>query len=336
MSDNSTGTTRLQNLSHAHWQAAVLQAALKLELFTAISEGAREISQIAQKIAVNPEKTQCLIDVCSSLGLIELRGGLYYNAPDVERHAVKGNKSYIGPWLMQSEEAFKSWADITPRLKSNEPPLPHGIYEEAWMNTEAACLLNRSTYNIGLASGYRLAHRFDFAPYSLLLDLGGGSGAYCIAICSTCPNMRAIVIDYPAICTAAEEIIAEAGLSDRITTHPGDLLEVDFPPDADLMLMSSNLPNFTSFGLATVYRKAFNAMKKGGAIIILGEALADDRSGPLGPALWNLDECLRRGIGEGHTMSEVCNLLKEAGFTDCQVSDWVPGMLTKFVAHKPR
>jgi len=89
MSDSSTGTTRLQNLSKAHWQAAVFQAALRLELFTTISEGAREISQIAQKIGVNPKKTQTLADVCSSLGLIELKKGLYYNAPDVERYAVK-------------------------------------------------------------------------------------------------------------------------------------------------------------------------------------------------------------------------------------------------------
>jgi len=161
---------------------------------------------------------------------------------------------------------------------------------------EAARLLNRSTYNIGLGSGYRLAHRFDFSPYSLLLDLGGGSGAYCIAICSTYPDMKAIVVDYPPICASAEEIIAEAGLSERITTHPGDLLEVDFPTGANVMLMSSNLPNFTSSGLATVYRKAFNAMERGGAMIILGEALDDDRSGPLGPALWNLDECLRGGM----------------------------------------
>ena len=336
MSDSSTGTARLQNLSRGHWQAGALQAAIRLELFTAIAEGAKEITEIAEKIGLNLKNAQTLIDVCSSLGLVEMKDGEYHNAPDVERHLVKGQRGYIGPWLLQGEEAFKFWADITPILKTNKPPLPQGIYGAAWTDEEAAHRLNQSTYNIGLGSGYRLAHRFDFTPYSLLLDLGGGSGCYSIAICSTHSHMKAIVLDYPTVCKSTERFIADAGLSERITTHPGDLLEADFPTGGNVMLMSSNLPNFSASGLATVYRKAFDAMEKGGAIIILGEALYDDRGGPLASALWNLDETLRGGWGESHTVSEVCNLLKDAGFTDCEVSEWVSGVLTRFIAHKPK
>jgi hypothetical protein len=148
--------------------------------------------------------------------------------------------------------------------------------------------------------------------------------------------MEAIVMDYPTICTSAKEFIADAGLSERVTTYPGDLLEVDFPRGADVMLMSSNLPDFRSSGLATVYGKAFVAMEKGGVIIILGEALRDDRSGPLEPALWNLDDALSGSHGDSHTISEVCQLLVEAGFKDCEVSEFVPDLLTMFVAHKAR
>ena len=333
--ERPTGTARLQNLSRGHWQAGALQAAIKLDLFTAIAEGAREISQISQKTELNLKNAQTLMDFCLSLGLVEVKDGVYHNAPDVGRHLVRGQRGYIGPWLTQDQEAFRFWADITPILKSNKPPLPHGIYGAAWTDVEAAHHLNQSTHNIGLGSGYKLAHRFDFTPCSLLLDLGGGSGCYSIAICSTYPQMKAIVLDYPTICESADRFIDEADLSERITTHPGDLLEVEFPSGADVMLMSSNLPNFSTSGLAMVYRKAFDAMKKGGTIIILGEILYDDRSGPLASALWNLDEILHGGWGESHTISEVCNLLRDAGFTDCEASDWVPGVLSRFVAHKP-
>jgi hypothetical protein len=336
MNDIPTGTTRLQNLSRAHWQSAALQAALNLDFFTVISGGASEISQIAQKTGLDVRKAQLLADVLSSLGLIETKDGKYQNAPDVERHAVKDKKGYIGTWLIHDEEAFKSWANILPQLKSNDPPKPHGLYGEPWTDLEAARRLNRATYNIGIGSGYRLAHRFDFTPHHMLLDLGGGSGAYSIAICNTYPNMRAIVLDYPTICQAAAEIIAEAGLSDRIGTHPGDLTEVDFPSGGDVMLMSSNLPDFSRSALEIVYNKAFHAMEKGGTMIILGEALYDDRSGPLASALWNFDQLRRGGKGESHTISQVCSLLEEAGFRDFEVSDWVPGILTSFFAHKPK
>ena len=333
----STGSLRLQNLAHAYKQSGALKAAINLDLFTVIAHGAREISQIAEEIGLSHQIAQKLADVCSSLGLLEYKdGGLYYNAPDVESHLVKGEKGYLGPWLTAGEEAFNLWADIAPILKGDKPPVAKGTYEQAWKDVDAARRTNRRTYNIGVGAGYRLARSFDFSPYSLLLDLGGGSGAYSIAIALTYPEMKAVVMDYPTVCTSAEEFIADAGLSERITTHPGDLLTVDFPSGADVMLMSSNMPNFSTSGLATVYRKAFSAMEKGGAIIILGEAMYDNRNGPLESAYWHLEETLAGGPGETHTISEVCQLLEKAGFTGCEVSEFAPGLLTRFIAHKPK
>ena len=331
----STGTLRLQNLAHAYKQTGALKAAMDLDLFTVISQGAREISRIAQEIGLNPRITRKLVDVCASLGLLEVKDGLYYNAPDVERHLVRGKRGYLNFWLQQEEERFKLWANITPILKGEKPPVSKGNYTEAWNSEDAARFMNRSTYNIGLGAGYKLVREFDFSPYSLLLDLGGGSGCYSIAIASTYPQMKAIVLDYPTICVSSAEIIAEAGLSERITTHPGDLLEVAFPSGGDIMLMSSNLPNFSTSALATVYHKAFEAMEKGGAIIILGEALNDDHSGPVEPALWDLEEYLLGGAGDNYTKADVCQLVRDAGFVDCEVSDFAPGLLTRFVAHKP-
>jgi len=245
----STGSQRLQNLAHAYKQAGALKAAIKLDLFTVISNGSREISQIAQKIGVNQQHVQKLADICSSLDLIEFKDGLYYNAPDVEKYLVKGERGYLGPWLLQSDAQFNMWTDITPILKGEKPTLGKGTYEKAWQDEEAARQLNQRTFNIGLGAGYRLARTVDFSRYSLLLDLGGGSGAYSIAIATTHPHMKAIIIDYPTVCASARDYISEADLSERVTTHPGDLLEIDYPSGADVMLMSSNMPNFTTSGL---------------------------------------------------------------------------------------
>ena len=332
----SMGTLRLQNLAHGHRQAGVLKAAIKLDLFTAIARGAREISQIAQEAGLSRQNAEKLVNVCSALALLEFKDGLYYNAPDVERHLVKGGKSYLGPWLLGDEEEFDLWSDIAPILKGERPPTGKGVYEQVWKDEEVARRLNQATFSIGLGAGYGLSRSWDFSPYSLLLDLGGGSGGYSIAIAWAYPKIRAIVMDYPTVCISADEFVAEAGLSDRITTHPGDLLTVDFPLGADVMLMSSNLPNFSTSGLETVYRKAFDAMEAGGSMIVLGEAVDDDRSGPVEPALWQLHDTLVGGPGEPHYISDVRHLLTEAGFIDCEVSEFLPGLLTRFVASKPK
>ena len=333
----SDGSLRLQNLARAYKHAGALKAGIQLDLFTVIAHGSRKISQIAKETGLSLQNAQKLADVCSSLGLLEFKDGLYHNSPDVERYLVKGEKSYLGPWLGSEEEAsFKLWSDVAPILKGDKPPVSTGVYEEPWKDLEAARRLNKSTYNVGIGGGYRLARLFDFSSYSLLIDLGGGSGAYCIAIASKYPEIKGIVIDYPTVCTSAEEFIADAGLSDRITTHPGDLLEVDFPTGADVMLLSSNLPNFSNSGLKAVFQKAFDALEKGGTMIVLGEAIYDDRSGPLQTALWYLDESILGGQGETRTVSETCDFLEEAGFKDFRVSEFAPGLLTMITAQKPK
>jgi len=331
------GSSRLQNLARAYKHAGVLKAGIKLDFFTVIAHGAREISQIAKETGLSNQNAQKLAVACSSLGLLEFKDGLFYNAPDVERYLVKGETGYLGIWLgTETEEKFRLWSDVASFLKGDRTPVSTGTYDEAWKDIEAARRLNQRTFNVGIGGGHRLAKFFDFSPYSLLLDLGGGSGAYCIALASKFPGLRAIVLDYPTVCASAEEFIAEAGFSDRITTHPGDLLEVDFPSGADVMLLSSNLPNFDNLGLTTVFRKAFDAMEKGGVMIVLGEAIYNDRSGPLQAALWYLDESILGGPGEVRTITETCDFLNEAGFKDCNVSEFAPDLLTMITAHKPK
>lgn len=294
------------------------------------------MAQIAQKTGLSLWAAQKIVDACAALGLLQRREGLYYNASDVEKYLVRGKPGYRGIWMTLGKASFAMWTEVAAILRGDRPPWGEGFYHEAWKNEEVAHLMNQATFNIGLGSGYRLARSFDFSPYSLLLDLAGGSGCYCIALTSEYPHLRAIVMDYATICASAEKFISQAGLSERIKTHPGDLVKDDFPQEADVMLMSSCLPNFTSGELRTVFTKAFQAMVPGGTMIILGEALNNDRTGPVEPAYWGLEEALVGGHGESHTVAEVCQLLEEAGFINCEVGEFVPGVLTRITSQKQK
>ncbi len=329
------GSKRLQNMARAYKHAGILKAGIKLDLFTTVAKGAREVSQVADKLGISRQNAQKILDVCCALDLMEYRDGKYYNAEDVERYLVKGEKRYLGVWLgNEKEDFFNAWSDIAPILTGEKPPVSTGWYDQAWKDVEAAHEFNQATHNVGLGGGFKLARKWDFSNSSQLLDLGGGSGAYCIAIAGQHPNLRAIVIDYPTVCASAERFIAEAGLSDRISTHPGDLTEVEFPRGSDVMLLSSNLPLFSNASLQTILGKAFDAMEDGGTLIILAEAIYDDHSGPLQVALFYMDETILGGQGETRTISETCDFVKAAGFTDVEVSEFEPDILAMVTARK--
>ena len=96
MNDTKTkvDTIRLQNLSYGHKQAGVLMAAVELDLFTKISEGASTVSEIAEALDLSPLNAERILVACMGIGLLEKQGDSYQNAPDAERFLVKGKKSY--------------------------------------------------------------------------------------------------------------------------------------------------------------------------------------------------------------------------------------------------
>jgi SAM-dependent methyltransferase len=326
-------TVRLQNISYGHKQAATLWAAIELDLFTAVSKGASHIDDIAKALGITQLNAERLVVACTALGLLEKEGDNYRNAPDCERFLVKGKPNYVGPWLLFSRRDFENWKDLASYLRAGGPPRKLGLYEN--LDEDMARKYHEATYSVGMGAGHRFAKDVDLTGRSLLLDLGGGSGCYCIAVAQRYPQIKAIVFDFEPVCKVAREFIAQWGLQDRITTHPGDFTSDPIPQGADVMLMASNLPQYSSAVIERVFRSAYNALSPGGEFHLIGEALNDSKTGPLGPALWGLHETMWGSEGRAHSEGEVKRYMENAGFIEVEIHPFIPGSLTRISGKKP-
>src|SRR3546814_9538466 len=90
------------------------------------------------------------------------------------------------------------------------------------MTVAEAARYHRATYSIGLGAGRLFARQVDLSGARSMIDIGGGSGAYCIGACRANPELRAIVLDLPPVVEAARGFIAEQGLS-RSEEHTSEL-----------------------------------------------------------------------------------------------------------------
>ncbi len=329
------GTRRLQEIGNAFKQSAALWAAIELDLFTNISKGDDNIAAVANKLDITEDNAEKLLTACTALGLLEKDGEKYSNAYDVERFLVKGEPFYLGAWALMGKHRYDEWKNLGEALRRKGGQKILGEYEKTWETPEGARWLTQATYSAGSGAGQKLAREFDFSNHELLLDLGGGSGAYCIAAAQANPNLRAIVFDHKNVCAVAEDFIAKAGLSDMVTTHPGDFTKDPFPGRPDVILMASNLPGYGSEQCRAIFKKAFDVMKPGGTFIVISETLHDDRKGPLEPAMWALAEALSNSTGRGHTESEVCQYLRDVGFVDVSITEFISGILTRATGDKP-
>jgi len=325
-------TVRLQNFAYGHKTAGILLSAVELDLFSRIAEGAGTIEEIAGALDIALLNSHRLVAACTGMGLLIKDGPSYRNTRDVEKFLVKGKRNYAGPWLLSQRRDFERWKDLAELLRSKKPPSILGGYEN--YTYEKAKALHEATYSIGLGAGMRFARDVDMSHRSLILDIGGGSGAYCIAALQRYPHLRAVVFDLEPTCRVADEFIAQWELSDRITTHPGDFTRDPFPPGADIMIQASNLPQYSAERLTQVFTRGFEAMKPGGEYHLVGEALDEDRGGPLGPSLWGIAEVFAGSEGRSHSEKEVQDYLEEAGFVNVTINTFIPGSLSRITGVK--
>lgn len=325
-------TQRINEMAFAFRHTGTLVAAVELGLFTAISEGASKPAEAAEKIGIPTENAERLMIACAALELLEKRGSKYVNAPDVERYLVRGNPTYFGDYLVyQTKNDYDGWKNIASLVKP-----PTARYDVIRNDPQAARAFTVAGYNSSISAGHKLAREFDFSPYSLLLDLGGGSGCYSIAAALRYPQLQAIVFDYSTVCTVTEEFISQAGLSDRVKTYPGDFFQDEFPRGADLVAYITPLQVYEKDDVQFLIKKAFDAVEPGGGIIIVEYMLNDDKTGPLDSVFRHLTGLSPARPGRVNTGVEFREYLNKAGFVDIEVSIFIPGSLGRVTAKKPK
>ena len=325
-------TSRLQFMARAYCQSAVLFAALDLELFSHVSRGASTIESLARAMGTSELNAERLVVACLALGLLEKQGDELTNAPDAERYLVSDKKTYAGPWMTFTRPNVGRWFELTELLREQEPPHRLGLSLD--ISADEAREYHRATYSIGMGAGRRFCSQVDLSGRKRLLDLGGGSGAYCINAVQAFEGLEAVVLDLPGVTVAAREFIERNGVEDRVSTLAGDFTTAEFPA-CDVVLMASNLPMYNEEVIAAVVAKAFAALEPGGEMHLIGEMLSADGCGPLDAALWGLQEVLRHSEGKAHTVTQCLGYFERAGFERVRRDDFVPGVLVRVSGRKP-
>lgn len=325
-------TTRLQKMAQAYWESAALMAAVELDVFTAIARGQDTIAAVATAAGISTRNAERLLTALAAMTLLDRDGDRFTNAADVQRFLVKDSDRYAGPWILFTKPRWGAYGELAERLKSpTENRL--GAYES--FTVDDARRYHAATYSIGMGAARLFSRSVDLKGRKLMLDLGGGSGAYSIVATQTFPGLKAIVLDLPPVAIVAGEYIAANNALGRVTTLPGDFTRTEFPGNVDVVVMASNLPQYEPDLIRLVVGKAFAALAPGGEMHLIGETLHDDRRGPLSAALWGLNEAVYGSTGVAHTEAEVKGYLAGAGFTQVAVHPFVPGVLSRIAGRKP-
>jgi cyclopropane fatty-acyl-phospholipid synthase-like methyltransferase len=145
-----------------------------------------------------------------------------------------------------------------------------------------------------------------------LLDVGGGSGAYAIAVARAFPEARATVLEASPVDWIARRTISAAGLDGRIDVITADMFADPWPADHDTHLFSNVLHDWNEADCRRLLAKSVAALPDGGRLLIHDMLLDDDKSGPLWAAEYSV---LLTTVTQGrlYSAAEIGGWLAELG-----------------------
>jgi len=175
----------------------------------------------------------------------------------------------------------------------------------------------------------------DLAGCRTLLDVGGGSGAFSIALCRRHPELSATILDFPSVRPTAEELVGQAGLSDRIRFVEGDALSTPWPAGQDAVLMSYLLSAVATQRVGELLGRARTSLRPGGRLMLHDFMLDDDRTGPAVAALWLLNAVTIDPDVASLTPAWLTEQVLAAGFEGVELSHVITGITRLLVARTP-
>jgi len=148
-----------------------------------------------------------------------------------------------------------------------------------------------------------------------LLDVGGGTGAFLAAVGAAYPKLQLDLFDLPMVLLGAKQRLASAGMSDRVTLHPGSFRDDPLPRGAEVISLVRVLYDHDDTTVLQLLTAAYAALPPGGRLIVsepMSGGAKPDRITDVYFAVYTL------AMQTGRTRSEedIGRLLSTAGFVN--------------------
>lgn len=316
-------------VSGAYWAGCALQAAVQLDLFTALHDGALAMDELADHLGCNKRAFGMLLGALASMELVERKDGLVSAAPSALPFLSRKSPGYAGFIIKHHFNIMPGWAQLDKAVltgsstakKSTRYTTDHAEREDFLMGM----------YNIARLQAELLADTLDLSGRKHLLDVGGGPGTYALYFCKKNPELRATIFDLPTTEAFAAKTIASFGLGGRVEFMAGNFLTDNLPKGHDVAWLSQVLHGESPAGAAALIKNAASCLAPGGLVCVQEFVLDEDRNGPEQAALFSLNMLVQTPGGQAYTAGEIGDMLRAAGAAKVSLLDVTLPMSCKVI-----
>ena len=317
----------------AYQRTAALKAAIELDLFSAVGDGAATAEAIASAVGASPKGTRVLCDYLTMLGFFTKRDGTYQLTPDSAFFLTRRSPAYLGGTLefLMSDAIVGNHDQLAAAVRAggvtdagNDTVSEENPVWEKFARAMVPMMAMPAQAIAGILG-------VEGAGPLRVLDIAAGHGLFGVTIAQRNPDAEVVAVDWPGVLKVATEHAQAAGVGGRHRTVPGDAFSVDWGTGYDVALVTNFLHHFDLAACTGLLRKVHASLADNGRVAILEFVPDEDRVGPPLQASFAIAMLAGTKAGDAYTMSEIAAMLGDAGFRDVARHD-LQGPQTVIVA----
>lgn len=319
---------RLVQLGSAFWQSRALYVAARLDIATAIGDGAVPVETVAARVEADSEALYRLLRLLAALGIFSETAPRVFANNRLSTPLRDGHPQNVRAMILlhNAEPMRQPWDALEAGIKTGGTPfqLCHGQDFVAYLDSHAEFdqLFAQAMDCMEALVGNSFAVDFAWERFGRVIDVGGSKGGKAVAILKQHPQLKALVVDRAAVIAKAAHYWAEresAQVLERMEFQAGDLFQAlpAAESDKDIYLISAVLHGFDDEQCLAALRYLKTRTGNGARAAIMEWVMADRRSDIAGAAFDM--QMLAIAGGKERTLAQWHSLFQRSGWHFLQV-----------------
>jgi hypothetical protein len=315
---------RVEQVSFGFMASKVLFSAIEFGLFTELAKESIDAAEIQKRCGLHPRGVRDFLDTLVALRMLERRGEIYSNTSETDFYLDRAKFTYIGHYIeIQSLRGYQLFDKVSEALRTGEPQNEIKSGDEDWVDAmyrtpERLRFFLRGMTGHSLPSAMAIARKFPWEKYRTFADVGTAEGCLPVQVAMAHPHLVGEGFDLPAVRPFFDEYVASFHLQDRVKFRVGDFFKEPLPA-ADVLVMGMILHDWNLDVKMALLKKAYDALPRGGALIVYDHLIDDERRKNIAGLLMSLIMLVETQGGFDYTGADCCKWMREAGFSETRV-----------------
>lgn len=312
----------LFDLLMGEWVTRCIHVAADIGLADALGDSPKSVQELAQATNTHAPSLYRLLRCLASKGIFVETEPNCFAQTELSNFLRSDQPGSLAPLARHygSEWQWSAWGELEYSIRTGKPAAEHVLGQKLWeylkSHPQDGELYHHAMTGASRIINDALVHVYDFSPFNVIVDVGGGQGSLLKTILASHPALSGILFDQAQVIEKLHEHMPSEFRA-RIELVAGDFF-VDVPKQGDAYILKQVLHDWSDEDCIRILKACRKAMKPGSRLLVMDGVIQPGGAETTFAKLTDLVMLLVHG-GRERTTDEIAHLFENSGFKLKQV-----------------